>query len=113
MSRLLNTVNPNDLLAKQVINIAKYNRTGAAFVKAVSTFGKFSEDTMLNLHTRILTHLSITAQHSPPRMFGGSNAAKEEKNVDGMIHDNTDILAAEPKRKGGLTRSGGDVSKDR
>ena len=29
--------------------------------------------------------------------------------MEGMDHDSSDILAAEPKRKGGLMRSGGDV----
>ena len=33
MSRLMNTINPNDLLAQRVIDIARGNRSGDAFVK--------------------------------------------------------------------------------
>lgn len=123
MSRLLNTINPNDLLARRVIDIAKYNRTGDSFLKAVSAFGKFPEDTMLNMHSRILAHQSMLSHssvngaghrrgsgHSPPRMLGanGAGGVKEEE-MEGMDHDSTDTLAAEPRRKGGLVRTS-DVS---
>lgn len=121
----MNAINPNDLLAKRVIDIAKYNRTGDAFIKgmssdqsktdgiAVSAFGKFPEDTILSLHTRILTQLAVDAQngkrrgsgHSPPRMLGARGAGGERQNVEGMDHDSSDVLAAEPRRKGGLIRS--------
>ena len=33
MSRLTNAINPNDLLARRLIEIAKGNRTGEAFIK--------------------------------------------------------------------------------
>lgn len=33
LSRMMNAINPNDLLAKRVIDIAKYNRTGDSFIK--------------------------------------------------------------------------------
>jgi pre-mRNA-splicing factor ATP-dependent RNA helicase DHX38/PRP16 len=33
---MMNAINPNDLLAKRVIDIAKYNRTGDAFIKGPS-----------------------------------------------------------------------------
>ena len=97
---------------------------------AVSTFGKFPEETMLSIHTRILVHLSQTSQHahnavqngqnghqqrrgsnhSPLRMMGGKGAGADNDTMVGMDHDTSDILAAEPRRKGGLMRSGGDVS---
>jgi pre-mRNA-splicing factor ATP-dependent RNA helicase DHX38/PRP16 len=38
-------------------------------------------------------------------MIGGAGG-----DMDGMEHDTSDTLAAEPKRKGGLMRAGGDVS---
>lgn len=80
---------------------------------------------MLNIHTRILVHLSQAhaaqsqsggssqrrgSNHSPPRMMGRNPAGdvKDEK-MDGMEHDSGDILASEPKRKGGLMRAGGEV----
>lgn len=127
----MNAINPNDLLAKRVIEIAQYNRTGDAFIKgeihgiphlvvhtltgvAVSAFGKFPEDVILSLHTRILAQLAVEAQngqrrgsgHSPPRMMGARGAGgAEQDNMTGMEHDNSDVLAAEPRRKGGLVRS--------
>lgn len=65
------------------------------------------------MHSRILTHLSMHGggAMSPPKMMGGRRlSGGENRRVDGMDHDMTDVLAAEPKRKGGLMRSGGDVS---
>ncbi|KAK4688722.1 pre-mRNA-splicing factor ATP-dependent RNA helicase DHX38/PRP16, partial [Tremellales sp. Uapishka_1] len=120
ISRLMNAINPNDLLARRIIDIAKFNRTGDAFIKAVSTFGKFPEDTMLSLHSRILAHQSVAShngtgtqrrgsQHSPPRMMGSAAKGDGDVKVEGMDHDSSDILAAEPRRKGGLMRSGGDI----
>jgi len=121
MSRLTNSINPNDLLARHLIDIAKGNRTGDAFVKAVSTFGKFPEDRMLSIHNRILAHISLNlsnrnghtrrgSDHSPPRMAGVNGAGGNgDSKMEGMDHDSSDTLAAEPKRKGGLMRPGGDV----
>ncbi|KIR34642.1 pre-mRNA-splicing factor ATP-dependent RNA helicase PRP16 [Cryptococcus deuterogattii 99/473] len=114
MSRIMNQVNPNDLLGKRIVDIAKGNRTGDAFLRAVSTFGQFPRDPMLSLHTRILAHLSVLqaqnqsgarrgSGHSPPRMLGGRPAGEQ---VEGMDHDDTDTLAPEPVRKGGLRRAG-------
>jgi pre-mRNA-splicing factor ATP-dependent RNA helicase DHX38/PRP16 len=38
-------------------------------------------------------------------MIGARGAGGEKENVEGMDHDRSDVLAAEPRRKGGLTRS--------
>jgi pre-mRNA-splicing factor ATP-dependent RNA helicase DHX38/PRP16 len=130
----MNEVNPNDTLARRVIDIAKHNRTGDAFMKgelrrqvsdcadvaAASTFYKFPEDAILSLHTRILVHQSQAAQNghstrrgsnsSPPRMLAARGGGGERTGkVDGMDHDQSDRIAAEPSRKGGLTRAGKDV----
>lgn len=89
-----------------------------ADILAVSTFGKFPEDTILSLHSRILAHQAINtasssngqrrrSDHSPPRMMGARGAGGEkEEVVDGMDHEYGDVLASEPRRKGGLVRSG-------
>ena len=77
---------------------------------------------MLNIHTRILVHLAQNqhtfnngrssvekrrgSNNSPPRMASSQSG---DENLDGMEHDSSDILAAEPRRKGGLMRSS-DVS---
>jgi pre-mRNA-splicing factor ATP-dependent RNA helicase DHX38/PRP16 len=113
----MNIVNPNDTLARRVIDIAKHNRSGEAFVKAVSTFGKLPEDAILSLHTRILVHQSQAIQGtgrrgshgSPPRMIGARKGPGGEE-MDGMDHDRSDRIESEPSRKGGLTRAGSNVS---
>ena len=80
---------------------------------AMSTFGKFPEDVMLSLHTRILVHLSQNGQsngtsgHSRSSANGSMGGRRDL--LDGMEQDSEDALAAEPRRKGGLVRSGGDV----
>ncbi|ODO00817.1 pre-mRNA-splicing factor ATP-dependent RNA helicase PRP16 [Cryptococcus wingfieldii CBS 7118] len=114
MSRLMNMVNPNDLLGKRVIDIARGNRTGEDFVKAVSAFGKFPRDAILSLHTRIATYLSMThslsngnrgaSERSPTRASGRRSASEQE--IEGMDHDDSDRLAPEPVRQGGLRRAG-------
>lgn len=43
-------------------------------------------------------------------MLGANGAGGQEDRMEGMDHDSSDTLAAEPKRKGGLMRSGEDVS---
>lgn len=35
MSRIMNQVNPNDLLGKRIVGIAKGNRTGDAFLRGL------------------------------------------------------------------------------
>jgi pre-mRNA-splicing factor ATP-dependent RNA helicase DHX38/PRP16 len=80
---------------------------------AVSAFGKFPEETILSLHTRILTQLAVDSKkghrrgsgHSPPRMLGAKGAGGAGEHVEGMDHDRSDVLASEPRRKGGLIRS--------
>lgn len=106
MSRVMNSINPNDLLAKRIIEIARGNRSAEAFLRATATFGKFPEDTMLGLHTRILVHISQTShQFSRSALPGRNGEVKQEEKVDGMEHDSSDRLLAEPRRKGGLMQS--------
>lgn len=108
MSRIMNMVNPNDTLAQRVVEIARHNRSGDAFCRgecsvalppltvAVATFGKFPEDAMLSLHSRILAHESLASK---------MNAAGVK--VEGMDHGDSDVLAAEAPRRGGLRQTGG------
>lgn len=122
ISRRLNIVNPNDLLAKRVIDIARHNHSGDAFIRAASSFGKFEDEFLLSLHTEILAHLSLqgstqnqdgpgtrTSQGSPPGMERGNLHLGEDTKVEDPMEDGgeVDVQPAEPVRKGGLYRTDG------
>jgi len=119
LSRRLNTVNPNDLLAKRVIDIARHNHSGEAFFKAASSFGKFEKDFLLSLHTEILAHLSAVSHHTNGTENGqGSSTERGNMHVgndgesldDGMTHESGDVQPASSRQRGGLIRTG-DVSR--
>ena len=119
LSRRLNTVNPNDLLAKRVIDIARHNHSGEAFSKAASSFGKFEKDFLLSLHTEILAHLSAVSHQSNGTENGQGGPSMERGNMhvgndgegldDGMTHESGDVQPASSRQRGGLIRTG-DVS---
>ncbi|KAG4306217.1 hypothetical protein PORY_000205 [Pneumocystis oryctolagi] len=44
LSRYLNLINPNDVLARRVLYLAVENQDIASFIKAIQTFGRFSDD---------------------------------------------------------------------
>ena len=87
----MNSLNPNDLLARRVIDIAK-NNSADGFVTAAASFGLTQVAFLKELHTNILDHI------------------KQEKMghyvalVQGITVHDTDVLEPEPVRKGGLVR---------
>ncbi|KAJ7627694.1 hypothetical protein DFH06DRAFT_1007162 [Mycena polygramma] len=91
LSRALNTLNPNDLLAQRVTDIAKTN-TLEGFVKAAQTFGKFQDTFLAELHAEILLHAKQEATGVVPQPIEGIT-----------VHD-SDVLEPEPARPGGLMR---------
>jgi pre-mRNA-splicing factor ATP-dependent RNA helicase DHX38/PRP16 len=128
LSRRLNTINPNDLLARRVIDLALANaHNSEAFIRSASTFGRFDRDWLLSLHSEIIAHQLVASkqngsngaaadgsaagkrrvsQGSPPRMDRQGNAVKVD---DGMVHEADDVQEADPVRRGGLVRSEGQV----
>lgn len=91
ISRVMNSLNPNDLLARRVMDIAR-NNSADGFVKAATGFGLTQVTFLRELHTEILDHMKQEklGHHVAP--------------VQGiMVHD-TDVLEPEPARKGGLVR---------
>ncbi|KAJ7051210.1 hypothetical protein C8F01DRAFT_999672 [Mycena amicta] len=89
LSRALNTLNPNDLLAQRVTDIARSSSV-ADFIKAARTFGKFDDSFLSELHTEISLHeKGITP-----------------KPVEGITItvDDSDVLEPPPARPGGLMR---------
>ncbi|EIN13223.1 hypothetical protein PUNSTDRAFT_56300 [Punctularia strigosozonata HHB-11173 SS5] len=91
LSRELNIINPNDLLARRVIDIAQSN-TQDAFIKAAKGFG-LSRDSFLNeLHVEISSHSKQEAAGLAPQPVHGI-----------AVHD-SEVLEPEPVRQGGLMR---------
>ncbi|GLB36636.1 putative helicase associated domain (HA2) Add an annotation [Lyophyllum shimeji] len=91
LSRALNIVNPNDLLAQRVIDIAQ-NNTLEGFTKAARAFGKFKESFLAELHSEIMLHAKQQATGVAPQPVPGIT-----------VHD-SDVLEPEPVRPGGLMR---------
>ncbi|KAK0208098.1 P-loop containing nucleoside triphosphate hydrolase protein [Desarmillaria ectypa] len=89
LSRALNILNPNDLLAQRVTDIAKTN-TLEGFIKAASTFGKFKDSFLAELYADILSHAKQEATGVVPQPVAGIT-----------VHD-SDVLEPEPARQGGL-----------
>ncbi|KAG0248300.1 DEAH-box RNA helicase prp16 [Mortierella polycephala] len=56
ISRALNLVNANDLLARQVIQIARNHKQIQGFVKACAAFGRFKEEFLFDIYQKIYDH---------------------------------------------------------
>ncbi|KAG2345426.1 P-loop containing nucleoside triphosphate hydrolase protein [Suillus weaverae] len=92
LSRALNLVNPNDLLAERVIDIAKTN-SAEGFAKAARAFGKFQDSFLTELHDEILSHVKQEASGLAPRP------------VEGITVHDSEVLEPDPIRQGGLVRN--------
>jgi len=110
LSRALNLLNPNDLLAERVIEIAKTN-SAEGFAKgefhcarnqvfshrrlavAARAFGKFQDSFLTELHDEILSHVKQEASGLAPHP------------VEGITVHDSEVLEPDPIRPGGLMRS--------
>ncbi|XP_006454836.1 hypothetical protein AGABI2DRAFT_61322 [Agaricus bisporus var. bisporus H97] len=91
LSRALNLINPNDLLAERVIDIAKTNSIDG-FTKAAKSFGKFTDSFLTELHVEILSHESQVTNGVTPQP------------IQGITIMDSDVLEPPPVRQGGLQR---------
>uniref|UniRef100_A0A0W0F2G2 Pre-mRNA-splicing factor ATP-dependent RNA helicase PRP16 n=1 Tax=Moniliophthora roreri TaxID=221103 RepID=A0A0W0F2G2_MONRR len=91
LSRALNIVNPNDLLAQRVTDIAKTNSLDG-FIKAAASFGKFKDSFLAEIHSEIMSHIKQEETGIAPQPVAGIT-----------VHD-SDVLQPEPMRQGGLVR---------
>ena len=108
LSRALNLVNPNDLLARRVQDIAKTNTVDGflsgvyrasewwtmltRILTAAKSFGKFKDSFLTELHAEILSHEKQEATGHVPQP------------VQGIVVHDSDVLEPEPVRQGGLMR---------
>ncbi|PPQ70888.1 hypothetical protein CVT24_000556 [Panaeolus cyanescens] len=93
LSRALNLLNPNDLLARNVIDIAKTNDLNG-FIIAAKTFGKFKDSFLSELHAEILLHSKQETTGRGPQP------------VQGITVVDSEVLEPEPVRPGGLQTTG-------
>ena len=91
ISRVMNTLNPNDLLARRVIDIAT-NSSEDGFIQAAAGFGLTQAAFLKDLHTEILDR------------FKQEKLGHLVAPVQGITVHDTDVLEPEPARKGGLVR---------
>ncbi|KAF9792261.1 P-loop containing nucleoside triphosphate hydrolase protein [Thelephora terrestris] len=91
LSRALNIVNPNDLLARRVQDIAKSNPVDQ-FMQAAKSFGRFSDTFLVEIHGEILSRVN---QEAMGNLLQPSH---------GIVIQDTDVLQPEPIRQGGLVR---------
>jgi pre-mRNA-splicing factor ATP-dependent RNA helicase DHX38/PRP16 len=117
LSRVLNIINPNDLLASRVIDIAKNssqdgfingdfarsNSNGIRFnlLTAAQAFGKFQASFLSELHTEIQSH---TKEQQQLLLNEVSKQSHQTTTVAGVEVQESDVLSAEPVRQGGLVR---------
>ncbi|KAI0726050.1 P-loop containing nucleoside triphosphate hydrolase protein [Fomitopsis betulina] len=91
LSRALNLVNPNDLLARRVQDIAKTNSLDG-FINAAKTFGKFNDSFLAEIHSEVAVHAKLEESGHIPQPIQGI-----------IVHD-SDVLEPDPVRQGGLMR---------
>ncbi|KAE9397860.1 pre-mRNA splicing factor [Gymnopus androsaceus JB14] len=92
LSRALNLVNPNDLLAQRVTDIAKANSVDG-FITAAKAFGKFKDSFLAEIHSDVLSHSKQEETGLAPQPVPGIT-----------VHD-SDVLQPETARQGGLVRN--------
>ncbi|KAJ3770349.1 pre-mRNA splicing factor [Lentinula raphanica] len=91
LSRAVNLINPNDLLAQRVIDIAKTNSLDG-FIGAAKAFGKFKDSFLAEIHSDVLSHAKQAETGLAPQP------------VPGITVRDSDVLQPEPVRQGGLVR---------
>jgi hypothetical protein len=93
ISRELNIINPNDLLARRVIDIASTAPSPAAFDTAASGFGLKRASFLNEIYLEITAHTAQAKQGLAPQPVVGI-----------AVHD-SEVLAPEPVLQGGLLRN--------
>lgn len=94
LSRALNLINPNDLLAQQICQLAQQHGVDD-FVAATRGMANFeaSSKFLPELHSEILSH------------FNRESAGAALQSSETRLHDPDDeVLLPEPQRAGGLVR---------
>ncbi|KAF9420204.1 DEAH-box RNA helicase prp16, partial [Entomortierella beljakovae] len=104
VSRALNLVNPNDLLARQVIQIARNHKQVQGFVKACAAFGKFKEDFLYDLYTKIQNYdrEAIDSSSTSGSKQDGSKTQGSSVSLSGFAQFFDEDESPAPMLQGGL-----------
>ncbi|EXX76145.1 Pre-mRNA-splicing factor ATP-dependent RNA helicase PRP16 [Rhizophagus irregularis] len=104
LSRALNLINPNDLLAKNIIQVAKDHKSVETFIKACQGFGRFKDDFLADLYTTIRKRLKEE-----------SDSSSQKADFSSIFNNTTvlgEILTSTGPSVGGLIRPGKLASSD-
>ncbi|KAI7868443.1 hypothetical protein BDF14DRAFT_551467 [Spinellus fusiger] len=96
LSRALNLPNPNDLLARRVIQIARNDRHFENFVSACQTFGRFKREFLNELFTKITDHAAPVQQRHDPV------APAQQRVAPNMTENTSEVLVLGNQLPGGL-----------
>ena len=134
ISREINLVNPNDLLAKRVLDLALQNDTLPAFQKAAKTFGRFRDvflqEVWMDARANKFTASGAKALEAPSgglnaRTAGGTSSTNSNgANGDGepaegetkmmlgnIVIEDSEVMMPPKPAPGGLQRPGGGLSR--
>jgi pre-mRNA-splicing factor ATP-dependent RNA helicase DHX38/PRP16 len=133
ISREINLVNPNDLLAKRVLDLALQHDTLPAFQKAAKTFGRFRDvflqEVWMDARANKFTAAGAKALEAPSGGLNGSRAAGSSssngtngQNGDGpegetklmlgnIVIEDSEVMMPPKQAPGGLLRPGGGLSR--
>ncbi|CEP11000.1 hypothetical protein [Parasitella parasitica] len=81
ISRALNLTNPNDLIAKKVIQFAEVNKDFEKFSKVCSTFGRFSKEFLAETYTKINNQRQQEKQKSSNSSSSNSQPVQPDANT--------------------------------
>ncbi|KAF9583362.1 DEAH-box RNA helicase prp16 [Lunasporangiospora selenospora] len=73
LSRALNLVNANDLLARQVIQIARNHKQASGFVKACTAFGKFKDEFLFDVYVKVQNYDRDHAGNGESNEYGNGH----------------------------------------
>lgn len=127
ISREINLVNPNDLLAKRVLDLALQNDSLPAFQKAAKTFGRFRDvflqEVWMDARANKFTGAGARALEAPSgglhTRAGPSNSNGNAEDGDGetkmmlgnIVIEDSEVMMPAKQAPGGLMRPGGGQSR--
>lgn len=110
ISRELNLVNPNDLLAQRVLDLARANADSLpAFSKAVKTFGRFRDaflqEVWMDSKASKFTGAGAKDMEAPHGQDDGGDGEPKQM-IGNLIVEDSEVMMPPKQQPGGLMRPG-------